>query len=112
MNIDFQQKVNCQIENAYFFGFDAGAIVKLDRDREADSWIDEMIDVSNLQFNTSHLSTGNTTIETIFVDAGLNGNDAFTIRVPDATIVTAPTTGGEQGGLCRVDGRRSNRCTG
>jgi len=91
--IDFQQSVKCLIENAYFFGFDANAVVKLDRDADADNWIASNINVTNLQFNTSHLTTGNTTIGTIFFDAGLNGNDAFTIRTPDATIVTTPTTG-------------------
>ena len=91
--IDFQQNVKCLIENAYFFGFDADAIVKLDRDADADNWIASNINVINLQFKTSHLTMGNTTIGTIFKDAGLNGNDAFTIRSPDAVIVTVPTTG-------------------
>lgn len=91
--IDFQQNVKCLIENAYFFGFDANAIVKLDRNADADNWIASNINVINLQFKTSHLTMGNMTIGTIFYDAGLNGNDAFTIRTPDASIVTVPTTG-------------------
>ncbi len=94
--IDFQAGVNCVIENAYFFGFDADAEVKLDRDRDADNWLASLIDVVDLELNTSHLSSGNTTIGSIFVDAGLNGNDAFTIRVPDANIVTVPTVGADK----------------
>lgn len=96
MYIDFQQNVHCRLEEAYFFNFDADAIVKLDRDRDADNWLAELIDVSNLQFKTSHLSMGNKTIESIFVDAGANGNDAFTIRMPDANIVTTPATGADK----------------
>ena len=91
--IDFQNNVNCTIENTYFFGFDADALVKLDADEDADNWENELIDVVNLEFNTSHLSSGNTTIETIFMDAGNNGNDAFSNRIPNASIVVSPTVG-------------------
>lgn len=94
--IEFQRDVNCVIENTYFFGFDADAQVRLDRDSDADNWLAELIDVVNLEFNTAHLSAGNTTIEAIFVDAGDNGNDAFQIRTPDAGIVAAPTTGADK----------------
>jgi hypothetical protein len=68
----------------------------LDKDEDASNWLAELVDVSNVEFNTSHLSSGNTTIETIFVDAGDNGNDAFTIRLPDASIVTSPTVGADK----------------
>lgn len=91
--VDFQRNVNCVIENSYFFGFDSGSQVILDRDDDAANWLAGSIDVLNLEFNTSHLSSGNTTIGTIFVDKGANGNDAFTIRVPSASIVTTPTVG-------------------
>lgn len=94
--IKFQNNVNCIVENVYFFEFDAEAEVILREDEEADSWLAGLIDVVNLEFNTSHLVMGNTTIETIFVDNGDNGNDAFTIRKPDATIVTTPTTGADK----------------
>lgn len=94
--IDFQRNVNCVIENAYFFGFDGGAQVKLDRDLDADNWLAQRINVANLQFRTAHLTAGNMTIEAIFFDAGNNGNDAFSIRKPDAAIVAAPTTGADK----------------
>ncbi len=94
--IDFQNEVNCVIQNTYFFGFDTDAQVILDGDADADNWLAELINVVNLEFNTSHLATGNMTIETIFADAGDNGNDAFLIRMPDAGMVTAPTTGADK----------------
>lgn len=91
--IDFRQRVKCLIENAYFFGFDANSVVRLQQNADADNWIAGNINVTNLQFNTAHLAAGNTTIGAIFYDAGLNGNDAFTVRTPNAAIVTTPTTG-------------------
>ncbi|MEL6252677.1 MAG: hypothetical protein AAFR87_11750 [Bacteroidota bacterium] len=91
--VDFQKNVNCLIENSYFFGFDEASEVILERDIDADNWLAGDIDVLNLEFNTSHLTSGNTTIGTIFVDRGLNGNDAFTLRLPSASIVTSPSVG-------------------
>jgi hypothetical protein len=94
--IDFRKDVNCLVENTYFFGFDANAQVALEENLDADNWLNELIDVVNLEFNTSHLTTGNTTIETIFVDSGDDGNDAFLLRNPNATIVTTPTVGADK----------------
>lgn len=94
--IEFRRGVNCQIENAYFFNFSSDATVELVRDEDADNWLAELINLSNFEINTVHLSSGNTTIETIFYDNGDNGNDAFTIRAPDASIVTSPTTGADK----------------
>ena len=91
--IEFRSRVNCKIENTYFFDFGPTATVSLDRDVDADNWINELIDVSNIEINTSHLTSGNTSIATIFVDEGSNGNDAFVLRAPDATIVNTPTVG-------------------
>lgn len=94
--LDFQHNVHCLIENAYFFSFDADAVVKLDRDEDAGNWLAGRIDVGNLAFNTSHLNSGNTTIEAIFVDAGADGEDAFSVRPPDAAIVSVPATGADK----------------
>lgn len=94
--IGFRNGVNCMIENAYFFGFGAGAQVMLEEDADAANWLAGLIEVTNLEFNTSHLAAGNTTVESIFVDKGDNGNDAFTILVPDAAIVTTPGTGADK----------------
>ncbi|MCI4671914.1 MAG: hypothetical protein MRZ79_27475 [Bacteroidia bacterium] len=91
--IDFQGNVNCVIESSYFFGFDAVSEVILQRDRDADNWLAGLIDVLNLEINVSHLSSGNTTVGTIFVDKGLNGNDAFVNRAPSVSLVTTPSVG-------------------
>jgi hypothetical protein len=94
--IDFQNNVHCSIEDVYFFDFFEEAQVKLNMDQDAQNWLARSIDISRMEFNTSHLNAGNTTIETIFFDAGDNGNDAFTIRTPDASIVTSPTVGADK----------------
>lgn len=94
--IEFRNNVNCLIENVYFFDFDGGAEVRLRKDDDAQNWLSESINVSNLQFNTSHLIDGNLTIEDIFVDTGDDMSNAFEVRLPDASIVTEPTTGADK----------------
>lgn len=91
--IKFQHDVNCVVSNGYFFDFDGGATVKLDADSEATHWVNSDIDVSQLEFKTDHLTTGNRTIESIFFDQGWDGVNAFETRTPDAKVVTAPTVG-------------------
>jgi len=94
--IAFRNNVNCLIADSYFFGFDPNAQVSLRSDNEANSWIDELIDVSNLEFNISHLDTGNTSIESIFQDTGDNTEDAFSTRLPNASIVSEPSVGADK----------------
>jgi len=94
--IDFQRDVNCLIANAYFFSFDADSRVKLDRDEDAANWLAEQVDVANMEFNVSHLNSGNTTISAIFVDDGTDAENAFALRAPDASIVQQPSTGADK----------------
>ncbi|MEO1713857.1 MAG: hypothetical protein AAFU60_11050, partial [Bacteroidota bacterium] len=94
--IAFRNNVNCLIADSYFFGFDPNAQVSLRSDNEANNWIDELIDVSNLEFNISHLDTGNTSIESIFQDTGDNTEDAFSTRLPNASIVSQPSVGADK----------------
>ena len=94
--LDFRNDVNCLIKDSYFFGFDSNALVRLRSDNEAESWVNELIDVSNLEFNVLHLDTGNTSIESIFQDTGDNTEDAFSTRLPNASIVSEPTVGADK----------------
>ena len=94
--IDFQKKVNCLVENTYFFGFDAGSEVILERDIDASNWVASLIDVSGVEINVTHLSTGNTTISSIFQDKGADATDAFLTRLPNASIVTSPSVGADK----------------
>lgn len=91
--IDFRDEVTCSIENCYFFEFSQDSDVELDGNPEATKWINGEINVTNLQFNVSHLSEGNLTIEDIFADKGDDATDAFQTRVPNASIVTSRSTG-------------------
>lgn len=93
--IDFRDGVTANIENCYFFNFSQSSDVELDNNGVADNWLDETLNVSNLEFNVSHLSSGNTTIEQIFQDKGDDADDAFSTRTPSASIVTSPSVGAD-----------------
>lgn len=91
--IDYRRNAKCLIQNTYFFNFTETSIVELSNDAIAANWLDGSIDVAGLEFNTSHLSGGNNTIEKIFVDGGSDADEAFTTRPPNATIVNTPSVG-------------------
>ncbi len=91
--IDFRAAVNCKIENTYFFGYSDNSDVELDGDAESANWTSGAIDVSSLQFNTSHLTSGNLSVGAIFADK--SDMDAFASRAPDATNVTTRTVGAD-----------------
>lgn len=90
---DFRDAVNCRLENCYFFGYGGSADVELDGDAESANWAAGLIDVSSLEFNTSHLTSGNLSIGAIFADK--SANDAFADRAPDAKNVTSRTVGAD-----------------
>lgn len=94
--IDFQNAVKCKIENSYFTGFGANAIVKLDDDEVADHWLNKEIDLKNIEINISHLSGGNTTLDAIFIDNGKDADQAFASRKPNAKIVTSAIFGADK----------------
>ncbi|MTI19654.1 hypothetical protein E1176_01330 [Fulvivirga sp. RKSG066] len=94
--IDFRSGVKASIENCYFFNFSEDSDVELDNDGVAANWLDESLSISDLQFDVSHLSAGNLTIEAIFADKGDDADDAFTTRVPGASIVTTATVGADK----------------
>jgi hypothetical protein len=92
------------VNDSYFFGFNTSADVELDEDDGDDlgvngegytgpNWDDSLIDVSNLEFNPP--AGGNETIQDIFVDKGVDNGaqDSFANRLPDASIVNAPSQG-------------------
>lgn len=91
--IDFRDEVTANIINCYFFNFESTADVELDGAPEAQLYLDGDIVMTDLEFNTSHLTSGNTTIATIFKDNG--GLNAFSTLPPDATLVTEPTVGAD-----------------
>lgn len=85
--IDFRN-VNCTISDMYFFFFDTSAEVELDDNATAEKWVSESLNINNFEFST------NTDLSEIFVDKS-DGGDAFEIRVPDAQLVSSPSTGAD-----------------
>jgi hypothetical protein len=65
---DLRDGVTCTLENLYFTNFKEESDVELDNLGVSDNWANGSIVFSNLEFNVSHLSAGNTTVEAIFVD--------------------------------------------
>lgn len=91
---DFRAAVNCKIEDCYFFNFSDNADLELDGAAESANWTAGVIDVVSLEFNTSHLTSGNLSVGAIFVDKA-EGLDAFAGSVPDARNVTTRTVGAD-----------------
>lgn len=97
---DFRDGVTCNIENVYFFNFSEDSDVELDNNGVAQNYLDGKINFKNVQFNVSHLSEGNTTLDKIFVEKTGEGEsilDALVLRPLDATVevVANGTTGAD-----------------
>lgn len=95
---DLRDKVTCTITNCYFFNFSDNSDIELDAGKNdddptiSDNYKNGKVVFSNLEFNVSHLTSGNTTIDKIFSDQ-MAGQDVFATKAPGATIVTSPTVG-------------------
>ena len=95
--IDFRDGVLASIETSFFFNFSDNSDVEIDDDVSNMNWkaSPATLDVMNLEFDVSHLTSGNLTIDAIFQDKSTAG-DAFTTRAPSATIVTSATVGADK----------------
>jgi hypothetical protein len=93
---DLRDKVECTIENMYFFDFSPSSDFELDNAGVSDNWSAGKIVFKNLEFNVSALTTGNTTLGAIFKDDG--GRDAELNTAADSfgKIVTTRTTGADK----------------
>ncbi|MBK6362091.1 MAG: hypothetical protein IPF52_00810 [Saprospiraceae bacterium] len=68
-------------------------ISELDNAGVSDNWAAGKIVLKNLEFNVSHLTSGNTTLDAIFKDDGGRDAEFNTAAAGFAKIVTAKTTG-------------------
>ena len=98
---DLRSKVECTLENLYYFGFSSNSDFEFDNNGVSQNYLDMKINLSGLEFNTSHLTEGNLTIGDIFQEKTGDGEtalDIFTTRPLDATIqvVTTPTVGADK----------------
>jgi len=93
--IDFRSGVTCTISNCYFFNFSESSDVEFDNNGVSQNYLDGEIALTNLEFNVSHLSSGNTTVADIFVEKtgeGESALDIFTQNPLDASIVVATSS--------------------
>ncbi|MBK6362535.1 MAG: hypothetical protein IPF52_03190 [Saprospiraceae bacterium] len=90
---DFRDKLECTLENVYFFNFSTSSDFELDNAGVSDNWSAGKIVLKNLEFNVSHLTSGNTTLDAIFKDDGGRDAEFNTAAAGFAKIVTAKTTG-------------------
>jgi hypothetical protein len=90
---DFRDKLECTLENVYFFNFSTSSDFELDNAGVSDNWASGKIVLKNLEFNVSHLTSGNTTLDAIFKDDGGRDAEFNTAAAGFAKIVTAKSTG-------------------
>ncbi|UZR95156.1 hypothetical protein [Chondrinema litorale] len=104
---DLRSDIRGELNNIYFFNFKSSSDVEFDNNGVSQNYIDELINLSTLQFNVSHLSEGNLTVEAIFQEKVATDDDGvatedplgiFTERPLDSTIdiVTTPTVGADK----------------
>ena len=96
---------NCQanLTNIYHWNGSESSDFELDNNGVAQNYLDGLINLSGLQFNVSHLSAGNLTIDQIIVEKADTDNgetvlDVFTTRPLDASnsVVTTSSVGADK----------------
>ncbi len=90
---DMRDAVTCNIEDCYFFNYSEDSDFELNGDAESQNYTAGTINFVSLEFNTSHLTSGNLLVTDIFVDDSTL--DAFAAKPADATNVTTPTVGAD-----------------
>ncbi|MFZ1705503.1 MAG: hypothetical protein WAT79_14235 [Saprospiraceae bacterium] len=93
---DLRDKVACTIENVYFYDFSTSSDLELDNAGVSDNWSSGKIIFKNLEFNVSHLTSGNNTIESIFKDDGGRDAELNVAALGFAKLVSSRTTGADK----------------
>lgn len=93
---DLRDKVECAIENVYFFDFSTSSDFELDNAGVSDNWSAGKITFSNLEFNVSHLSSGNNTLDAIFKDDGGRDSEFNSAAQSFAKLVSVKGTGADK----------------
>jgi len=87
---DLRSKVQCSLENVYFFNFGKNADLELDNVIISDNYKSSKVSFTGLKFNTTHLTSGNLTTAQILVDKS-TAADAFdnltTVQADNATTI-------------------------
>lgn len=94
---DLRSEVECIIENVYFFNFKSNSDFEMDNEGVSDNWFAGEILLSNLDFNVSHLTEGNITVEDIFADKSDKRESEFDAAASNfaMTVDSKGTTGAD-----------------
>ncbi|MAX79304.1 MAG: hypothetical protein CL843_03905 [Crocinitomicaceae bacterium] len=91
---DFRDGAQGTYSNLYFYNFSSDSDFELDDDASSENYTNGDLKFSNLEFNVSHLSSGNLTVDAIVLDKSDLGT-AFTGGLGFASIVTTATVGAD-----------------
>ena len=94
---DFRDGARGTVEASYFFNYPDNADLELDDNASSSNYFAGNLVIIGNEFNTSHLTTGNLTIENISSDRADNGNEADfdAMMESDNALVTSPTVGAD-----------------
>ena len=87
---DFRDGAMGTVENVFFFGFSEGSDFEIDDSTSSYNYTNGLLNFNNIEVNTAHLSSGNMSAISIFLDK--SGHGAFDNGLPGSVIVE-PTVG-------------------
>ncbi len=87
---DFRDGAMGTVENVFFFGFSESSDFELDDSLTSYNYTNGLLEFINVEINTSHLSAGNMSAISIYLDK--SGQDAYANGLP-GTVVTEPSVG-------------------
>ncbi len=93
---DLRDGVKCTLTNLYFFNFSEDSDFEIDENNGSDNYKNDDITISGLEFNVSHLTDGNTTIDKIMLDKSDNGGAFDDITDSEAKVVTSASVGADK----------------
>ncbi|MFW5886340.1 MAG: hypothetical protein ACOCUL_01155 [Bacteroidota bacterium] len=93
---DLRDGVKCTLENLYFFNYSDDSDFEIDDNDGSDNYKNGDIIISKLEFNVSHLTDGNTTIDDIMLDKSDQGDAFDGLTDDEAKVVTSASVGADK----------------
>ncbi len=93
---DLRDGVKCTLTNLYFFNFSDDSDFEIDEDDGSDNYKNDDITIAGLEFNVSHLTDGNTTIDKIMLDKSDKGGAFDGLTDAEAKVVTSASVGADK----------------
>ena len=93
---DLRDGVKCTLTNLYFFNFSDDSDFEIDEDGGSDNYKNGDITIAGLEFNVSHLTDGNTTIDKIMLDKSDKGGAFDGLTDAEAKVVTSASVGADK----------------